>query len=40
MFTAQLVGPEKIWAGMNAEIAKENYRLLLNRIHWLDGNLD
>ena len=40
MFTAQLAGPEKIRAGMNTEIAKENYRLLLNIIHWLDGNLD
>lgn len=40
MFTAQLAGPEKIKAGMNSEIAKENYRLLLNIFHWLDGNLD
>ena len=40
MFTAQLAGPEKVRAGMNTEIAKENYRLLLNIIHWLDGNLD
>ena len=40
MFTAQLAGPEKIKAGMNSEIAKENYRLLLNIIHWLDGHLN
>lgn len=40
MFTAQLAGPEKIKAGMNTEIARENYRLLLNIVHWLDGTLD
>jgi hypothetical protein len=40
MCTAQLAGAAKIKAGMNTEIAKENYRLLLNIIHWLDGKLD
>jgi hypothetical protein len=40
MFTAQLAGPEKIKAGMNNEIAPENYKLLLNIIHWLDGKSD
>jgi hypothetical protein len=40
MFTAQLAGPNKIKAGMNSEIAGENYKLLLNIIHWLDGRLD
>ena len=40
MFTAQLAGPEKIKMGMNKGIAKENYKLLLNIIHWLDGKLD
>lgn len=40
MFTAQLAGSEKRKAGMNTEIAKENYRLLLNIIHWLDGKFD
>ena len=39
MFSAQLAGPEKIKAGMNHEIAKENYQLLLNIIHWLDGKI-
>jgi uncharacterized protein (DUF2249 family) len=39
MFSAQLTGPDKIKAGMNHEIAKENYQLLLNIIHWLDGNI-
>lgn len=40
MFTAQLVGPKKIKAGMNSPIADENYKLLLNIIHWLDGKLE
>lgn len=40
MFSAQLAGPEKNKAGMNHEIAPENYKLLLNIIHWLDGKLD
>ena len=40
MFTAQLAGPDQVRAGMNSEIAGENYRLLLNIIHWLDGKLD
>ena len=37
MFTAQLAGPQKYRAGMNSPEAKENYQLLLNIIHWLDG---
>ncbi len=40
MFTAQLAGPNQIKAGMNNEMAPENYRLLLNIIHWLDGKLE
>jgi hypothetical protein len=36
MFTAQLAGATKVRAGMNADYADENYRLLLNIIHWLD----
>jgi len=40
MFTAQLAGPGKIKFGMSRDIAKENYQLLLNIIHWLDGKLD
>jgi len=40
MFSAQLAGPKKIKAGMNHEIAKENYQLLLNIMHWLDGIID
>jgi len=40
MFTAQLAGPEKRKVGMNNEVAPENYQLLLNIIHWLDGKLE
>ena len=40
MFSAQLAGPQKRKTGMNNEIAPENYQLLLNIIHWLDGMLD
>lgn len=37
MFTAQIAGPQKIQIGMNSPLAPENYLLLLNIIHWLDG---
>ncbi len=40
MFSAQLAGEQQIKAGMNREDASENYRLLLNIIHWLDGKLN
>jgi len=40
MFTAQLAGPNRIKAGMNSDVAPENYQLLLNIIHWLDGILE
>lgn len=40
MFTAQLAGPDKLPAGMNHPSASENYKLLLNIIHWLDGKYD
>ena len=39
MFSAQLAGSEKRKMGMNNEVAPENYQLLLNIIHWLDGTL-
>lgn len=39
MFSAQLSGPNKSKIGMNDEIAPENYKLLLNIIHWLDNKL-
>ncbi len=37
MFTAQLAGREQRKMGMNSDVAKENYKLLLNIIHWLDN---
>lgn len=40
MFSAQLAGPDSVKAGMNHEMAKENYQLLLNIIHWMDGKID
>lgn len=40
MFTAQLAGPQKMKIGMNNEVAPENYQLLLNIIHWLDGKIE
>ncbi|KAA3639073.1 MAG: DUF4350 domain-containing protein [Bacteroidetes bacterium] len=40
MFSAQLAGPQKFRAGMNSDAAPENYQLLLNIIHWLDGKLE
>ncbi len=40
MFSAQLAGPQKFRAGMNSDVAPENYQLLLNIIHWLDGKLE
>jgi hypothetical protein len=35
MFTAQRAGPKKLPMGMNAPGAEQNYRLLLNVMHWL-----
>ncbi len=40
MFSAQIAGPNKIKMGMNNPVAPENYQLLLNIIHWLDGKLE
>ena len=37
MFSAQLGGPNRTPFGMNRPEARENSRLLLNIIHWLDG---
>jgi len=39
MFTAQLGGPAQLKAGMNSDFADENYKLLLNIIHWLEGKI-
>lgn len=37
MFSAQLAGPNQTQMGMNAPFAKNNPKLLLNIIHWLDA---
>ena len=40
MFSAQLAGPQQYKMGMNSPLAPENYKLLLNIIHWLDRKLN
>lgn len=40
MFSAQIGNPGRRKMGMNKEDAKDNYKLLLNIIHWLDGILN
>ena len=40
MFSAQLAGAAKNKIGMNSDYADENYKLLLNIIHWLDGRIE
>lgn len=35
MFSAQLVGPRRVAEGMNAPMARQNFQLLLNTMHWL-----
>ena len=40
MFSAQIGEPGNRKMGMNKNDAKDNYKLLLNSIHWLDGILD
>ena len=40
MFSAQLAGKNKVKMGMNHVKATRNFQLLLNIIHWLDGQLD
>ena len=37
MFSAQLAGQNQRRVGMNSDYAEENYKLLLNIIHWLEG---
>jgi hypothetical protein len=36
MFTAQLAGPNRNRVGFNQPAARQNNRLLLNILHWLD----
>jgi hypothetical protein len=40
MFSAQLAGQNLSKVGMNSDYAEENYKLLLNIIHWLDGKME
>lgn len=40
MFSAQIGDPGRRKMGMNSENAEDNYKLLLNIIHWLDGLVD
>jgi len=40
MFTAQLAGPNQTKIGINSDYADENFKLLLNIIHWLDKKFD
>jgi hypothetical protein len=37
MFSAQVTGPNRSPMGMNAPVAKQNARFLLNVMHWLTG---
>ena len=39
MFSAQLAGPNRNPMGMNAPVASQNPRFLLNVMHWLSGTL-
>lgn len=40
MFSAQLAGANQRKVGMNSEDAPENFQLLLNIFHWLDGGIE
>ena len=40
MFSAQLAGANRTPVGMNSPNAPQNYRFLLNVMHWLSGLLD
>ena len=37
LFTAQIVGPERRVVGMSAPGAEQNFRFVLNVMHWLSG---
>jgi len=39
MFSAQVAGPDRIPIGMNGPQAEQNYRFVLNLMHWLSGLL-
>ena len=40
MFSAQLAGPNKTPAGMNAPLAEQNFQFVLNVLHWLTRELN
>jgi len=40
MFSAQLAGANQRKVGMNSEDAPENFQLLLNIFHWLNGGIE
>ena len=37
LFTAQIAGPDRRLVGMNARGAEQNFRFVLNVMHWLSG---
>jgi hypothetical protein len=37
MLSAQLTGPNRVPAGMNAPVAGQNQQFVLNILHWLSG---
>ena len=40
MFSAQIAGAERRPMGMNAPMAEQNARFVLNVLHWLSGVID
>ena len=40
MFSAQVAGPNRNPMGMNAPMAEQNPRFVLNTLHWLTGLID
>ncbi|MEP2669317.1 MAG: hypothetical protein ABJH04_10005 [Cyclobacteriaceae bacterium] len=40
MFSAQIGMPGNRKMGMNSDEGRDNYKLLLNSMHWLDGILE
>lgn len=40
MFSAQVAGPQRSPMGMNAPMAEQNPRFVLNTLHWLTGLID
>ena len=40
MFSAQVAGPNRTPAGMNAPMADQNFQFVLNLLHWLTGQIE